>query len=254
MSNTINTKPKTPSKYFLLTKPHEGEILDIDKDQIIYLNQPKIMIIPREYIGHHSLYGIYESSLMTWIAQEFSSKDKLFIDIGAHTGTFSVNLAKHFKHVYAFEPQKMTYYALCGSVALSNIQNVTCIHSALGSQEQSNTGSTILYITSEDGGSSSMHRCLSQPIIQTEIVPIKTMDFYAEIFKKDIGVIKMDVENNEIHVLKGALKCIKNSDMPMIFFECSKPEGEVFDYLHDLGYITSPISNYANMYLAEKPK
>lgn len=212
------------------------------------------MIIPREYISHHSQYGIYESSLMTWISQEFSSKDKIFLDIGAHTGTFSINLANKFKHVYSFEPQKMTYYALCGSVALSNINNITCINVALGSQEQCFTGTAILNITSEDGGSSSLYKCTEEPILREELIQIRTLDNYIDIFKNEIGVIKMDVEKNELEIIKGGLKCLEKSNYPMIFFEAEKPYGEVFDFLKGLGYNVIPIQSYLNMYLAEIPK
>ena len=242
------------SKYFILSKSNEGEILDTKNDQIIYINQPKIMIIPREYISHHSQYGIYESTLMTWISQEFSSKEKLFLDIGAHTGTFSINLANKFKHVYSFEPQKMTYYALCGSVALSNINNITCINVALGSQEQCFTGTAILNITSEDGGSSSLYKSNEEPILREELIQIRTLDNYIDIFKNEIGVIKMDVEKNELEIIKGGLKCLEKSNYPMIFFEAEKPYGEVFDFLKGLGYNVIPIQSYLNMYLAEIPK
>jgi FkbM family methyltransferase len=251
---TTTEKNNKQSKYFLLSKSMNGEILDVDDDQIIFINQPKIMIIPREYISHHSQHGIYESSLMTWIAQEFSSKDKIFIDIGSHTGTFSVNLACKFKHVYSFEPQKMTYYALCGSIALSNIENVTCINVALGSKEQCKTGTAILNITSNDGGSSSLYKESEIPVLKEEVVQIRTLDSYIEIFKSDIGVIKMDVEKNELEVIKGGLKCLERSNYPMIFFEADKNHGEVFDFLKSLGYRVIPIQSYLNMYLAEIPK
>lgn len=242
------------SKYFILSKSNEGEILDTKTDQIVYINQPKIMIIPREYISHHSQYGIYESTLMTWISQEFSSKEKIFLDIGAHTGTFSINLANKFKHVYSFEPQKMTYYALCGSVALSNINNITCINVALGSQDQCLTGTAILNITSEDGGSSSLYKSTEEPILREELIQIRTLDNYVDIFKNEIGVIKMDVEKNELEIIKGGLKCLEKSNYPMIFFEAEKPYGEVFDFLKGLGYNVIPIQSYLNMYLAEIPK
>jgi len=250
-THVVKPLHKSQKKYFILSKSDRGEILDMEHDQIVYINQPKIMIIPREYVSHHSLHGIYECSLMTWIAQEFSSKDKVFLDIGAHTGTFSVNLAPHFKHIYAFEPQKMTYYALCGSIALSNLENVTCINTALGSEEQCKTGTAILNITSEDGGTSSIYPSSTLPTLREEIVQIKTLDTYVDIFKGDIGAIKIDVENNELDVIKGALKCLEKSNYPRIFFEADADEGELFDFLKGLGYRTLKIQSYANMYLAE---
>lgn len=254
MDTQIIAVPPPPgaSKYFILSKPATGDTLEIKDDQMVYINQKRIMIIPRDYISHHSLYGIYESSLMTWIEQEFSSKSKLFIDIGSHTGTFAINLSAHFKHIYAYEPQKMTYYALCGSVALSNMDNITCINVALGSQEQCNNGVGVLNIVSEDGGSSSLHAVANMPVLKQEIVQLRTMDSYCEIFKGEIGAIKIDTENNELEVLKGALKCLRESNYPTIFFENNYTEGEIFEFLQSLGYTTNPIRSYKNMYIAEK--
>ena len=47
------------------------------------------------------------------------------LDIGANIGTHTIPFSKmvYRGHVYAFEPQKMTYYGLCGGVALSNLKN-----------------------------------------------------------------------------------------------------------------------------------
>ena len=263
------------ARYFLLSKPNDGtDILDIHNDQIHYINQPMIMLIPREYITHHSLYGIYESSLMTWIQQEFSSKEKLFIDIGAHTGTFTICLARSFQHVYAFEPQKMTYYALCGSVALSGLDNVTCLNTALGShiQVSDSAGVGILYKNSADGGTSTLHlsSLLSSssldgndpgnPIIHkddisTENVKLCVLDKYKNIFSGNIGVIKIDTEENELDILMGSIQVLHDSNLPYIFFEANS--GKLQDINHFLidvvGYKSIvPIRSYKNMYLASK--
>jgi hypothetical protein len=87
--------------------------------------------------------------------------------------------------------------------------------------------------------------------LREEIVQIKTLDTYVDIFKGDIGAIKIDVENNELDVIKGALKCLEKSNYPRIFFEADTDEGELFDFLKGLGYRTLKIQSYANMYLAE---
>jgi FkbM family methyltransferase len=251
--------PKYKSKYFLLSKNGEDEILDSKNDQLFFINQDKVMLISREYLSHHSIYGLYECSLMTWIKQEFSSKDKYFIDIGAHTGTFAITLSNYFKHVYAFEPQRQTYYALCGGIALSNIENATCINVALGSPEQCATGSAVLHINSPDGGTSSIIPSHTLPTIREEIVSIRTLDDYENVFKDKIGAIKIDVEKNELNVLKGAIRCLKNSNNPYIFFEAEAPaphhplnntSKELFDFLHEIGYKTSKINSYENMYIA----
>lgn len=92
---------------------------------------------------------MFEKNLIEWCKQ-FCKKDQNILDIGAHSGTYTISLADYCKNVYAFEPQKMTFYSLCGSIALSNITNTTCLNYGLGSSEQ--VGKQILKIISADGG------------------------------------------------------------------------------------------------------
>lgn len=220
---------------------------------------------------------------MTWIQQEFAgggSEGKIFLDIGAHTGTFSVCLARSFASVYAFEPQKMTYYALCGSIALSGLDNVVCVNTALGSHEQVDAcgGVGTLYINSGDGGTSSLHRDAldgggggvgvggvdgrdpGNPIIPKnsgvvcEHVKLCVLDKYKNVFAGKVGVIKIDTEENELEILRGGVEVLRESGLPFIFFE-ARPDrvGEITDFLKSIGYGgVVPIRSYMNMYLASR--
>jgi FkbM family methyltransferase len=166
------------------------------------------------------------------------------LDIGAHSGTYSISLAEHCKHIYAFEPQKMTYYSLCGSVALSNITNVTCINYGLGSQEQ--IGVKTLNIISNDGGGSSLHNN-NYNILKTEEIEIKTLDSFNI---DNIGFIKIDVEDNELQVLEFAQNTLKKSNYPKILFEMNNYNANLINFLKGLNYNIININNYENMYLA----
>jgi len=195
-------------------------------------------------MSYYITNGLFEKDLIEW-AKQFCSKDKNMLDIGAHSGTYSISLADDCKHIYAFEPQKMTYYSLCGSIALSNITNVTCINYGLGSDEQ--TGTKILNIVSLDGGGSTLHQNANQ-ILATEEIQIRTLDSF---YYDNIGFIKMDVEENELFVLQGAQDTLQRSNYPTILFESNNTNTELFQYLKNLNYDIIQISgNYTNMYLA----
>ena len=158
-----------------------------------------------------------------------------------------VGLASKCKQVYSFEPQKMTYYALCGSIALSNLNNVICIQSGLGSHEQ--VGKITLNIISDDGGGSTVHVPENKTILRTEDININTLDSFN---LNNIGFIKMDVEDNELFVLKGAVETLKLSNYPRILFEMNKQNNELVNYLTQyLKYRIIRVSGYPNMYLAE---
>jgi FkbM family methyltransferase len=183
---------------------------------------------------------------MEWCKQ-FCNKNKNMLDIGAHSGTYTISLADHCNHIYSFEPQKMTYYSLCGSVALSNITNVTCYDYGLGSAEQ--VGKQNLNIVSLDGGGSSLHCNNENIILKKEEIKIVTLDSFNI---QNIGFIKMDVEENELQVLMGSLDTLKNSNYPKILFEMNEINSQLLDFLKKLDYNTINISGYKNMYLAVK--
>jgi FkbM family methyltransferase len=229
-------------KYFILTKPCDKNIDDDENNQIISLNS-KSFILPSCRINYYINYGLSEKSLISW-AKILCSKDKNMLDIGAHTGTYTVSLAEHCKHVYAFEPQKMTYYSLCGSVALSNITNVTCINYGLGSEEQ--IGVKTLNIISDDGGGSTLHNN-NYNVLNTEEIEIKTLDSFNI---DNISFIKIDVEDNELQVLEFAQTTLKNSNYPKILFEMNNYKTELIEFLKGLKYNIININNCNNMYLA----
>jgi FkbM family methyltransferase len=230
------------SKYFILTKPCDKDICDDENNQIIYLNS-KSFILPSCNINCYVNNGLYEKYLISWV-KTLCSKDKNILDIGAHSGTYSISLAEYCKHIYAFEPQKMTYYSLCGSVALSNITNITCINYGLGSQEQ--IGMKTLNIISHDGGGSTLHNN-GYNVLKTEEIEIKTLDSFNI---DNIGFIKIDVEDNELQVLEFAQNTLKNSNYPKILFEMNNYNANLINFLKGLKYNIININNYENMYLA----
>ena len=128
--------------YFVLTKHENANVADDDNNQFLSFNR-LVYILPKNNLPFYIHHGLFEKSLIEWCKQ-FCTKDKIFLDIGAHCGTYTVSLARYCKHVYAFEPQKMTFYSLCGSVALSHIQNATCHNVGLGEVHQ--VGKQILNI------------------------------------------------------------------------------------------------------------
>jgi FkbM family methyltransferase len=245
------------TKYFLYTKKDGHSVQDITGCQIInpasYAGT--ILVYPEESIDIHYNHAILEGSLIEWCKQ-FCSQDSTFLDLGAHTGTYAVNLSPHCKTVYAFEPQERTYYALCASVVLSNRQNIRCLRLGLGSPEQ--VGPATLYIQNEDGGNSTLCIQNEDKVIRKETVEITTVDrlFAEHPPSSPVRFIKVDVENNELNVLKGAVNTIINNGYPKIIFEQhSDPDQQraLQEFLKDeLGYHVQSISGYSHMFLATK--
>lgn len=233
------------TSYFILSKP-DGRVDDNTSNNVARFPNQITYILPSNLISCYCERGLFESGLIEWCKQ-FCRLDKNMLDIGAHTGTYALSLASKCKHVYAFEPQKMTYYALCGGVALSNLSNVSCMNIGLGSSEQ--IGTNTLKIVSNDGGGSSIHATTN--ILKEETIQIDMLD---NLDISDIGFIKMDVEDNELFVLQGAVDTLKKSGYPPILFECNDiiRNSELFHLIEEMSYKIVSISGAHNMYLASQ--
>ena len=122
----------------------------------------------------------------------------------------------------------------------------------LCSKHQEQCGIKSLKIVSNDGGGSSIHTSNAR-VIREEDITIETLDSLNIL--EPIGFIKMDVEENELFVIKGTLKTLEKSNYPKILFESNNPtnDNELFIFLKSLGYKIINIGGYYNMFLAEHP-
>jgi FkbM family methyltransferase len=238
------------TKYIILTKDPSDPCYENKNNQIFYTNKSLTYLMPSVNHSYYAENGLFEHFLIDWCKQ-YCSKESIFLDIGAHTGSYAITLAPYAKHVYAFEPQKMTYYALCGGVALSSIQNIDCCNYGLGNESQ--VGIQKLYIVSNDGGGSTIQTpSKNDTILAMETIEIKTLDSMN--ITDPISFIKMDVEDNELYVLEGGRDTILRNGCPHILFEQNDPSNTVVsDYLRStFGYNIIQVGGTINMYLACK--
>ncbi len=194
--------------------------------------------------------GIPEKPLIDW-AKQFGDKNKIFIDCGAHMGSYSILLADHFKEVFAFEAQRRTYYQLCGNIFINEKSNITPHHIAVTDKVHAHQTAT-LSVVSEDGGGSTL-LIPREPVLHSERVDTMNLDNYRF---DDVGLIKLDIEGNELAALRGAELTLKRSNFPPIIFEANnddwyEPEKKnLFSYIRSLGYDIAEIRPFENMYVA----
>ena len=206
--------------------------------------------------------GLYERTIIDWASAVFPKEDKACIDVGAHMGMYTVELAKKAKHVYGFEcsPRSFNYY--CANLALRDLNyKVTKYNVALGNPEEA-AAKTIKYLIRDplDGGGNGCSKFDSDAAnIPSIDVPITTLDSYG---LTNINFIKIDVEGHEKNVIQGAVKTIEENDYPKILFE-SWPERctqypakelreKLFEFIQSLEYKIVPVNGWDDMFLAER--
>lgn len=180
---------------------------------------------------------------------EFLVKNKIdligcdIVDVGANNGNFTIDFALLVGdegRVFAFEPQRLIYYQLCGNVFMNGLDNVFCENVALSDSN----GELEIQIPdyNYDGQVNFGDVRVGNISGKKGIVNAKRLDEYDF---KDLKFIKIDVQGFETYVLKGAEKTIKKH-RPYIVFEVEEEylhlnytsKKELFDTIDMMGYQT----------------
>jgi FkbM family methyltransferase len=121
--------------------------------------------------------------------------------------------------VYAFEAQRMMSYALCGSAALNDLENLIVHNKALGSTIGTLGADKLDYGQPQDFGLFSL---VNQNQESAETVDLISIDSLA---LPQLDFFKIDVEGMEIDVLKGSRSSIERH-LPWCWIEYWKVDIE----------------------------
>lgn len=222
------------------------------------VGSPAVILGYRAETTPHIVPGRYERPLVEW-AKELAPRSKKFVDCGAHMGSWTLVMAKYFREVHAFEPQRLIFQQLCGNIALNGLDNVFTYPVGLDAE----AGPRMLHQPGVDRGSSSARedvvaRFLAQGVaLDSEGINVVPLDMYlADLL--DVGLIKIDVEGLERRVLQGAQRVLRHNGLPKLILECWSDEWNASEkaallaWLDSFGYRVVPISGFADTLLAEK--
>jgi FkbM family methyltransferase len=176
-----------------------------------------------------------DAIIFPWLQQNLTPQ-RTIVDIGARKGHWFKKIAYYFPDSpsHLFEPTPNIYEWLDSKHRKNDRVN---IHGVALSDE-SNT--LDFHIDLELGGWSGLTKQREDGKYRTIKVPVKTLDSYK---LKNVGLIKIDVEGNELKTIRGAEKTIKSSK-PFVYFECADVHmtnydygsGEIFDFFNNLNY------------------
>ncbi len=176
-----------------------------------------------------------DAIIFPWLQQNLTPQ-RTVVDIGARKGHWFKKIAYYFPDspAHLFEPTPNIYEWLDSKHRKNDRVNIHGV--AL-----SDVSATLdFHIDLELGGWSGLTQQREDGKYRTIKVPVKTLDSYK---LKNVGLIKIDVEGNELKTIRGAEKTIKSSK-PFVYFECADVHmtnydygsGEIFDFFDNLNY------------------
>jgi FkbM family methyltransferase len=135
-------------------------------------------------------------------------ENSVIVDAGANIGLVAIPIAQLVQpkngKVYAFEAQRMMSYALCGSAALNDLENMFIYNQALGAVLGTLTADKPDYAKPQDFGLFSL---VDQSQAHSDSVEMITID---SLNLPRLDFFKIDVEGMEIDVLKGSRESLEH--------------------------------------------
>jgi FkbM family methyltransferase len=188
--------------------------------------------------------GHAEIMLLATVLSRCPPGGRVVVDVGAHFGAFSLALSQFVEpggRVYSFEPQRVIYYMLAGTMALNCATHVHCINAAVGEAAGNVEIPQFDYTAPLSFGSvefgpeqrEKLAQARQRDPAKIEFVPVVTID---SLGLDRLDLLKIDAEGMEIGVLKGAESTIWRC-RPAIYAEWLKVGEDVLrDRLQGLGY------------------
>jgi len=189
--------------------------------KISYLNKSfqtsQFVLFNNDYISNDILIdGYYEFKELKILCEWLKKKKKLnlVIDVGANIGNHAIFFSNYFKNVISFEPNTNSYKLL--DMNTFKKKNIKIYNFGL-----SNMGQIKDFYSYENnyGGSSIIkNKNLKFSKIKAKFKKFDNLRFY-----KKADLIKIDVEGEELNVLKGMSNYLEKYK-PIIVFECQEKE------------------------------
>ena len=173
--------------------------------------------------------------IFPWLQKNLQPQ-RTIVDIGARKGHWFKSISYFFPDspAHLFEPTPNIYEWL-------DSKHKNNDHVKIHGVALSDVSATLdFHIDLELGGWSGLTQQRENGKYKTIQVPVKTLDSYK---LKDVGLIKIDVEGNELKTIKGAEKTIQKSK-PILYFECADvhmtnydyDSGDIFDFFENINY------------------
>ena len=213
----------------------------------IYDRNKKKIFTMRNFGGSTISRGFHlfktDKEVAEWI--EGFDANSVLVDIGANVGLFSLFAATQKHKVLALEPESLNFACLnlnikdndfnenitAFPISVNDVQKISYLN--MGRMKFGGSGSTFDRCTVERGNE-------FQPIYKQGSISLKLDDIIKSL-NLTINYIKIDVDGNELKVVKGMMEILKNKTLKSI---CIELNPEFFEHQEVIEILKKDFRNY----------
>ncbi len=206
--------------------------------QLVNARHGIMLVNPRDYFVGQAIiaYGEYSEPEQQALAALVSQSQGDVVEIGANIGAHSVPLARALSdrggRLIAFEPQPVVFQMLCANIALNGLANVLAWPFACGAE-----AGVVAFAPPDYGavGNFGAVEMTASAGGAAQTVPRVRLDDWAG--ESRIGLIKIDVEGQELAALTGATATLARH-RPLLYLENDRFEQSpaLITWLNAAGY------------------
>jgi|GEM_PF-1073781 len=180
--------------------------------------------------------GAYEAELVDFLKPYVQGK--VFFDVGANVGNYTLTLAKDATKIFSFEASPSNARILESFINRTRLSNIELINVAV----KDKSGNTISIFISPDA-TGNYSQFFDYGHGSETVTSISLDDFISKRNIDKVDVIKMDIEGGEFDAIRGAEKLI-NRDHPLLLVEFNSSIADyagwklqdLYDYIVSFGY------------------
>lgn len=233
----INEKYKIEQNYFCINQNYFYNINFENKIKLTkanFMNNSFDMFVYKEKdivsediikMGEHE--GIDTNNILNALFYyskklKIKKEDIYILDVGANIGWYTFYLGIYGYNIISFEPSIINSYILKKNFCLNKDLNITIINKGLYNEEKkcdiysrpNNEGNG--YVICENADNNIIKNNF---IKRGEIILTKLSNYIKFLSKKNLALIKIDVEGSEGKVIEGGIEIISKYHIPLIFME-----------------------------------
>jgi FkbM family methyltransferase len=168
----------------------------------------------------------------------------VFVDVGAHCGSFSIPFESFFDRVLSIEPLPDNCGAIARNIELNGLpRKIHVFNVAAGAAE----GEGTLFVNGDELSSLLSVRAPSNPM-SVQVRPLDDLLREASVSAGDVRLLKVDVEGAELQVLAGARRLL-DAACPIVVLEANTPDAAraVEMFMRNIGYVLVRVTDRRNL-------